>query len=422
MKIEVLTIGNELLDGRRVDSNMVWLGQALSNIGLEVSHRQTMLDDRDAIADAFALAMRRADVVLSTGGLGPTQDDVTFEALAQALSCPLTFHESIMAEIQAKYAKRGLPCPESNRRQALLPSLGQAIANGLGTAPGCFVSHEDAQIFCFPGVPVEMQAMMENFVLPKLQAQLGTSKEVHTWSYAFFGQAEALVEETMQKHILSQDWAKDVEVSYTASFPLVTVVFRVRDLDVQTRQALQAKVDDQVITQASPYLWKMNQKSIEHRVLDALQSKNQTLQVAESLTGGMVATKLVDVPGASKVFTQGLVTYHNQSKQRLLDVSEETLATHGAVSRQCALEMARGLHIKHGADWGVSTTGIAGPTGATPNKPIGLTYIAWVGHNYEDACEYHLGDDRMKNRVRASFLALQGLHTRLLEKGETSWK
>lgn len=382
MNIELLTFGHELLDGRRVDTNTAWIGRYLSGLGLQIRFRQTTLDQKEDIVAAFRLALSRSDIIITTGGLGPTQDDITFESLADALNLPLEFYPDIEKRIQEKYAARGIPCPISNRRQAMLPQNGVPITNPHGTAPGLFMDVQGKMIFSFPGVPIEMEWMVENFFTPKIQSAFSFSKQIQQ-GYSLSGMAEARVEERIQELKLDQNDRARLHVAYTASQSLVDVTFSIVPHNAEEKDAILSRIDEKFFSAFSDHLIGWNKKTIQDHIVDLFQKKGWKLAIAESLTGGMITSNIVDVPGCSTILHQGLITYSYESKIQLLDVNPETLKKYGAVSVECVLEMARGIRNKTGVDFAMATTGIAGPSGATAQKPLGLTYIAWVGPKLE---------------------------------------
>lgn len=377
MITELLTLGNELLDGRRIDTNSAWIGRFLAGHGLEVRYRQTTQDRKEDIVAAFRLALHRSDLIISTGGLGPTQDDITFESLAESLNVELEYHPDIFAEIQKRYEKRNLPCPISNKRQAMLPK-GATPIPAVGTAPGCFMTVGSKMIFCFPGVPHEMQTMVESFFIERIREKL-KSAPVFQQGYSVSGIGESAVEERLMKLNLEKNELAEISIAYTASVSLVDVTFSVKPHDQNHKTKILESIDQAFRKEFESNLVKWNEKTIEEHIVEWFLNRKWKLGVAESITGGLITSSLVNVPGCSEVLDRGLVTYSYSSKMELLGVSESTLAENGAVSPECVLEMARGLRKKSGVDVAVSICGIAGPGGATPNKPLGLTYICWVG-------------------------------------------
>ncbi len=377
MIVELLTLGNELLDGRRIDSNTAWIGRFLTGLGLDVRYRQTTQDRKEDIVAAFRLALTRADLIISTGGLGPTQDDITFESLAVAINQPLEYHADIFQEIEKKYEKRGLPCPPSNKRQAMLPKTAYPIP-AVGTAPGCYVEVGSRKVFAFPGVPVEMQHMFQTFFKDKLKEQQNI-RPIFQLGYSISGIAEALVEDRILKLGLDKYAGAEVNVAYTASQSEVDVTYSILPNNDSDREKIQKDLHQQFLNAFSQNLIKWEDQTIEEHIVKALLQKKWKLGIAESITGGMIASKIVNVPGCSEVLDRGFVTYSYQSKKDLLNVRQETLDQHGAVSAECVLEMVQGMKRNTKVDIAVSISGIAGPGGATDKKPLGLTYIGWMG-------------------------------------------
>lgn len=382
MIVELLTLGNELLDGRRIDTNAAWIGRFLSGYGLQVRYHQTTLDLKQDIVDAFRLALSRSDLIISTGGLGPTQDDITFEGVAEVVNQKLKYHPDIFNQIQKKYEKRGIPCPQSNKRQAMLPESATPI-EAVGTAPGIFLEVSGKMIFCFPGVPTEMEGMIKNFFVPKIQAKINANKITQV-GFSISGIAEALIEEKMQKLGLDQIKNADAHIAYTASQSTVDITYSLTPHDPNKLEQIVGDINQRFTEAFSANLIKWNDKTIEEHIVEWFLSRKKMLGLAESITGGLITSNLVAVPGCSGMLERGVVSYSYSSKMDLLDVSQKTLAEFGAVSPECVLEMARGLRKRSKADITLSICGIAGPGGATDKKPLGLTYICWVGPKLEN--------------------------------------
>jgi nicotinamide-nucleotide amidase len=406
--VEILILGDELLDGRRLDTNSAWLGRRLASLGAPPRFGQKISDRKDEIADAFRLALARSDLVISTGGLGPTADDVTFEALAEALELPLVFHPEIFSGIEARFQARGLRCPESNRRQAVLPEGARPLLDGGGTAPGLRIERGGRLVFALPGVPSEMESLFETAVRPEVEARLGAGRRTER-SYKFIGLPESHVEEAIDRCRLGGIAGGEVRIAYTASFPQIDVTLSILEREAGRIDGILAEADAAIRRELGDHLAAWGDDTVESRLVRLLKSGNRTLAVAESATGGMVGARIVNVPGASEVFLGGVVAYGNEAKVSQLAVSRETLARDGAVSEACALEMARGARAAFGSDLAVSVTGIAGPGGGTPEKPVGLTFIAWVGPGFEEVRRYQFRWDRIRNKMLASEEALLGL-------------
>lgn len=408
MKIELITFGRELLDGRRVDTNSAWLGRQFISMGFAPQYHQTVDDTVEDSMAAIRLALSRSDWIIATGGLGPTADDLTFEALGRALEQNLTFRPEVFEQIQARFLERGRVCPDSNRRQACLPEKGEVLANPLGTAPGCRVEVDGRRIFCLPGVPSEMIYLFSRYVVPEFRQQMGDARKWVERSYQFLGIGESQLEEWIERSDVRSVQGGEVEIAYTSHFPHVDVTLRLAPEREEDTTAMCEEADRRLRADLGEYLMAVDDQTLEARVVDVFRQRNLRLAVAESMTGGLITSQLVNVPGASAVLERSYVTYSNLSKIEQLGVSQETLRIMGAASKACALEMARGARIVSGADVGIASTGIAGPTGERPGKPVGLTYLAWAGPGVEEVREYQFRWERNRNRMLAAFEALRG--------------
>ncbi len=409
MILELLTLGDELLDGRRVDTNTAWLGRKFTALGIPPRFRQTTTDRMEDIVAAFQLALSRADLVISTGGLGPTADDITFEALAKALGRPLEFYPDVFRRIEKRFEEKGIRCPSSNRRQAMLPRGTVELVNEWGTAPGGKIEEEGKTVFVLPGVPLEMENLFERHVQPKLEEALEIKERRFERIYKIVGLPESHVEERVDACKLSEIKDADIRIAYTASFPQIDVTLSAASKSLSADKIF--KETDKRISESFGDHWvALNQETLEERVIRELQNRKWTLSVAESLTGGLVLSQLINVPGSSEVIESGVVAYSNKSKVELLGVAEQNLQNNGAVSESCALEMAKGIQKRAETTLAVATTGIAGPGGgATPEKPVGLLYIAWVGPQVEEVRRYQFSWERNRNRMLAATEALRGL-------------
>ncbi|MCB0309130.1 MAG: CinA family nicotinamide mononucleotide deamidase-related protein [Bdellovibrionales bacterium] len=413
MMVEILTFGDELLDGRRIDSNSAWLGRRLTALGIPPRFHQTTADRMDEVIQAFHHALSRADVVITTGGLGPTADDLTFEALSRALDRPLVFHPDIFEKIKRRFEARKLVFPLSNRRQALLPKGSVELPNDWGTAPGLRLEHQGKLIYCLPGVPSEMKNIFEKSILLELEARTQKNLRRTEKIYSFVGIGESLLEEAIDRCKLHEIADSEIRVAYTASFPQVDVTLSVLSNTQDSLNLALSEAQKRMLDELGSYLVSEGGISIESRIISEFKRHEWTLSVAESFTGGLLSSKIIDVPGSSDVFERGWVTYSNRSKIDLLGVHSETLETYGAVSKECAMEMARGAKSMSGSTIAVATTGIAGPSGATSKKPVGLSYIAVIGPNIEESNlkvgEFQFQWDRNRNRTIAVYEALKML-------------
>jgi nicotinamide-nucleotide amidase len=396
LRIESLAIGDELLDGRVLDSNTKFLGDTLSVLGLELCGARIVPDDRSAIVDAVNAAVDRADVVVTSGGLGPTSDDITAECIAEAAGVGLRFDEPAFARMTAMFAARGIPMPESNRRQAMLPASSRTLENQMGTAPGFvtpFVrkradgSERVVEVWSFPGVPREYQHLRDDFFLPALSArQRGAKKSVLVRrTLRSLGLAESAIGERLAP---LEKANPDVRVQYRAAFPeiiirLVLVATSAEGadgdgVDAADRSAVEVRADA-LAKEAEALIGKSvfghGDESLEERVLTALRKEGYSIVTAESCTGGLVAKRLTDIAGSSDVVRGGVVAYANAVKVSALGVGEDVLVEHGAVSEPVARAMAQGARVRLNADVAVSITGVAGPGGGSADKPVGTVWF-----------------------------------------------
>lgn len=410
--VELLSIGDELLLGDIVDTNAPWLSRRLGELGVRVARRATVGDDEEDIVRAVREALDRTGAVVCTGGLGPTADDLTRPAVARVFGRRLRLDEDALARIRARFAELGREMPERNRVQAELPEGATVFPNDWGTAPG-FALEDDAGRFVvvLPGVPLEMERIFDAYALPFLRRRWpeGARPLVHR-VLRTTGIAEAVVADRIA------DIAESIRPLTIAYLPRVTGV----DLRLTSWGALDAADAARRLDEAEAmlrerlggYVYGTDDDDLAAVVGDALRRRGLTLALAESCTGGLIAKRITDIPGSSSYFFGGLVTYSNESKQALLGVREATLVAYGAVSEQTAREMAVGARRAIGADVAVSVTGIAGPGGGSPEKPVGTV---WIGIATADGVETRhyrfLGErDEIRERTAQAALALLWRH------------
>lgn len=412
MKCEIISIGSEITSGRNLDTNSQWLSRRLAENGLVVGWHTTIADDLEANIDAFRIASRRAKVILITGGLGPTQDDLTREALAVAGGVALVFDADSCKRIEEMFAKRGRVMPERNRVQAMFPAGAEPIINERGTAPGVYMNLGDAVVAAMPGVPNEMFAMFNDRVLPRLLALgLGggvlVERKINT-----FGAGESHVEEklfdlTRRGHV--------PEVGITVSD--ATIALRIlahgatRDEAMRIADPIEATIRERL----GELVFGVDDEELQHAVMNLLKQRRNTLTVAEGLTGGLVGELLTTVPGSGAAFLGGIVAYDNRLKQELLGVPSEVIDAAGVVSAQVAEAMAAGCRVRLRSDLAVSAVGVAGPGDLGPDKPAGMVYVglAWEGGTSHTSFSW-LGT-RADIRRRAAKLALNVVRLKLLQ-------
>ena len=404
MKLEVLTIGGEILSGRIADTNYFFLARALAKLGLCPTWHSSTLDREDALASVLDVARERADGILMTGGLGATPDDITRPAITRAFGLPLVFRDELWRGIEARYASRGMKLQPVSSGMARLPEGATAIENPEGVAPGIFLRDARGFLIALPGVPREMQAMSDSFVLPFLEQELHAlglprGREVVLRTA---GASETLLAERIAP-------PEGAEVAYLPHPGGVDLRLQ-RPLGSALSDADHAAWVDEVRRALGTLVFGEGDESLEERIGAALLSHRLSLGVAESLTAGGVSAAIVRVPGSSRYFQGGIVAYANAAKSSLLGVDEATLERHGAVSAECAARMAEGARRAFGASIGLSTTGIAGPDGGSEEKPVGLVYFGLADQGGVKTVRRHFPGSRPAVSARATTTALLLLH------------
>ncbi len=396
MQAVVISIGNELTLGQTVDTNSAWLSQQLAAIGVSVRMHATVADDTEPIRELLDRAAAGADVVLVTGGLGPTEDDLTRQALAAALGVPLVLHEPSVEQIRAFFTRRAREMPEANRVQAMFPQGTTPIENTCGTAPGIRARLHDAEVFVMPGVPREMKVMFERSVRPVLAARAGGAVILAT-TINTYGAGESDVGVRI-RDLMAR--GRNPTVGTTAHQAIIGVRIHAYGRTHDEALALLDADAAEVRRRLGELVFGENEDTLAHAVARLLTQTKKTVATAESCTGGLVAKCLTDIPGSSAYFLNGFVTYTNESKTRFLGVAAELIRKHGAVSMPVAEAMASGVRGVSGSDYAVSVTGIAGPDGGTADKPVGLVCFALAHPDGCDAYERRLGSDMRRDEIR----------------------
>jgi nicotinamide-nucleotide amidase len=403
MNIGLITIGNELLSGFTVNTNASWLGQQLLQKGILVTWHVTIGDQKDTIRMALDRVPENVSVVIITGGLGPTHDDVTFKTLLEYFDTEPVFDEDYWQKLIQRMARRGLGLPEINRNQALRPKKGSVLPNNVGSARGLHLSNERLDVFALPGVPREMKSMFQRAVLPKLTQQVPTS--LHVKTIRTTGIMESALAEKL-KGVLPPDSL--VQMAYLPEF--IGVNIRLVSHDKVALEHLSRKIEEK----ARKYIYGYDDTMLETVVGQLLKEQKRTVATAESCTGGLLSHRLTNVPGSSVYMMGGIIAYSNAVKMSSLKVKETTLTQHGAVSEETATEMAQGVRTLLSTDFGVSITGIAGPTGGTETKPVGLVYIGLADGENTWVRKFHFVKDRTLNKRLSSQAALNMLRLRLM--------
>ncbi len=423
MNAAILSIGDELVLGQTIDTNSAYLAAQLCRHGLFPTYHHTVADNQNAIAQAIRLAAQQVELVLITGGLGPTQDDLTRQGLAQAMGVELTLDENALSAIDAFFQARGRSMSASNRIQAMCPRGAIMLENTCGTAPGIHARFHKADIFVMPGVPREMFAMFDRSVVPFLNQSLPCDKRkvILTTKINTFGLGESVVGEKLGS-LMARD--RNPKVGTTVSGGIVSVRIRSEFDDAVTAQQQLDDTIAQVQAIMHPFVFSRDEVTLPQVVVPMLMDRNIKLVTAESCTGGMLGQMITDVPGASAVYQGGWVTYANEAKVRELGVAESLIAQHGAVSAPVAMTMAQGALQRSTAKVALSVTGIAGPDGGSADKPVGTVFMALAerteqpqpdGTNIKvQALRFQLMGDRQVLRDRACKSILQTLRFHLL--------
>ena len=407
---EIIAIGSELLAPDRTDTNSLWLTEKLNRLGIEVKLKTIVGDDDARLEEAIKDAVRRSKVVITTGGLGPTEDDITRKIAARALGRRLLLDEAVLAEIRQRFQSFGVAMPERNSRQAMVIEDAEVLPNPNGTAPGIFIDHQGTAIVLLPGPPREMRPMFENHVGPKLSGRVG-SLRVMRRLLRVAGLGESAVDE------------KIAPIYTQYENPQTTILFNQSEIEIHLSargrteaeaDALLDRLSGQIEERLGNAVFSFAGETMEEVVGLKLSVGGYTVSVAESCTGGLIAQRLTEVPGSSKYFIEGVVAYANDAKTRTLGVEPMLLLEHGAVSAPVAEAMAEGIRKRAGTDFGLSATGIAGPGGGTEEKPVGLVYIALADEVRTQLRELRLPGDRQLIRWRASQAALDMLRRRLI--------
>lgn len=418
MRVHLLSIGDELLIGQTVNTNAAWMGRKLTEDGWRVSSVSAISDSPEAIREALDRGLQEADAVLITGGLGPTKDDLTKQVLAEYFGTELIMNEDIAAGIHEWFESRNVPFLEVNRLQAMLPRDCTVLPNPLGTASGMWFERPGGKVVVsMPGVPYEMEGLMQNEVLPRLRSHFHLPTTLYQ-TVVTAGIGESSLAE------LVAEWedalpAKGVSLAYLPSPGQVKVRLGVQG-PAEDREALQALLNREAeafVALAERHVIGRGDSGLPEAVLDALKERGQTVCTAESCTGGTVASMLAAVPGASAAMWGGVVAYDNAVKVSQLGVAQGDLGAHGAVSEPVVLAMARGARERLGTTWAVSTSGIAGPTGGTSEKPVGTVWMAVSGPDGERAWCHRFGSQRERIIQRAARRILTHLHQAIQDGG-----
>lgn len=413
LRVEVICVGSELLR-HRVNTHTVLLGRFLAPLGWRIAREHVVGDDRRLMREVFAEAFRRADVVLCAGGLGPTFDDLTRDVWAAVTERRLRLQRDVVDQIREKFRRRGLSMPPENRRQGFVLEGAEVLANGAGTAPGQILHLENRTVVLLPGPGSELAPMMRDDVVPRLRDRfpgpLAVEKSLH-----LIGVPESVIDDRIRP--LVRRFAKSggcaIEWGILASELTITVKLRIAGRDKRATDRAARAILPRLRALVQRNVFAEDDQTLESVVLDLLRKRSARLALAESCTGGMIAQRLTSVPGASEILDEGLVCYSNASKRRGLGVKRRTLDAFGAVSRETAIEMAVGARKRTRASYAIAVTGVAGPGGGSPEKPVGTVFISCAGPKRVVTRRFDFDGDREAVRLRSTVMALDLLRRQL---------
>lgn len=409
VRASIVSIGNELLSGQTVNANAAYLGQRLLSIGIPVVSSYTIGDDIDSIVGSFGFASSDADIIIATGGLGPTDDDLTRQALAKFLGVELKLQEELLQTIQVFFTSRNRQMPLKNKIQAYIPAGTKALSNNLGTAPGIRAELEGKLLFALPGVPSEMKQMFEGSVLPELQ-QFAVGQAVVIRKLKCFGTGESNIAEILGSFCRRD---QNPRIDFTASQGVITLDIVATAEDKTQARKMAEKDEKNIRNKLGEFVYGTDEQTLAEVVGEQLVKRKKTIAVAESCTGGYIAKLLTDIPGASRYFTQGWITYSNSAKISELGVPAHLIEKHGAVSEQVARAMAQGARKRAGTAFAIGVTGIAGPAGGSEQKPAGLVYISVDSDKECETKRFIFSHDRDSIRLRAAQTALNMLRLKM---------
>lgn len=413
MKSKIISIGDEILIGQIVNTNAAFLGDRLFSIGIPVAKTVVISDEEAELLSEFEDSFKNYDVTIITGGLGPTHDDITKPVLLKFFKDEFVRDEKVLAHVRNIFSSRNVNMPKVNEDQALVPKNSKVIWNANGTAPGIWIEKDKKIFIALPGVPYEMKSMIENEILPELKKRFssGSGKVYLQRTLLTTGLGESSLNEMIGnvKEIIGE--------SKLAFLPSATGVrLRINTEGKNEKEAAEKMniIEDKLRSKINNLIYGSDKEELEKVIGDILTERKQTLSIAESCTGGMISSKIVNIPGSSNYYEGGVCVYSNIEKIKILNIKEETLKKYGAVSKETAMEMAEGIRSLMGTDFSLSTTGIAGPAGGTDQKPVGLVWIGFSGKDKTYALSFNFGNNREINIQRASHRALEILRRELL--------
>ena len=406
----ILSTGDELITGKVIDTNSAFIADRLFSMGIKVAAVLKVGDDREALLWAMREAADLGEIIIGTGGLGPTEDDLTSEVVAKFLGCPLVQNEEIAAALRKRFEARRIPWTANNLKQALFPQGAEILPNPLGTAPGFRVSlGENKTLSWLSGVPQEMTAMFDQTVMPWIVAMRGGQDQIFSQAFKVYGLTESKLDDLVKPIGLEPG----IKLSFRAHYPDLTL--RVTVAGASEEQPRFIETCKRIRQILGSHIYAEGDTTLEQRVGQLLSERHRTLALAESCTGGLISHRITGIAGSSAYYLGGVTSYANDVKVKLLGVTPATLEKYGAVSQETALEMSHGIRERIGADFGLSVTGIAGPGGGTPEKPVGTVWISIAQAKNHEAKLFQFHGDRERIVLGTSQAALNWLRLALLE-------
>lgn len=414
MIAEIITVGTEITIGDTLDTNTHYIARKLLEIGIESHYHTTVDDSKNRLENVIKVALNRSDLIVITGGLGPTEDDLTKEAISTLLKLETELDEDMLEEIKNKFLNIGRVMTSNNKKQAVKPRNASFIHNSLGTAPGIYVNHDKKDIILLPGPPQEMKIMYENEVVPLLDKTIkeGSFHVIKSINTVGIGESD------LETKLLNMNLINDnINIRTFAGDGTVEIKIIGKGINNDKDRVLKKinYIIDKINNEFELYIYSFNNQTLENYIVNLLNENNYKMGLAESCTGGLISSMITSVSGASSILNRGIVSYSNESKKELLSVNQETLKKHGAVSKQTAYEMAKGLfNSTNNLDIVLSITGIAGPTGDSIDKPVGLVYICVMNKNKYKITKYNFRGSRTNIQKRAAISALDEIRKFIL--------
>ncbi len=410
MRAEIVSVGTELLMGQTVNTNAQYISKALTNLGIDIFYISTVGDNAERLSETIKTALGRSDIIITTGGLGPTPDDITKEVVAEALGMPLVFNEECMAEIEKIFSSTGREMPPNNQKQAYFPENCIIMPNPRGTAPGCIIEKNGKTAIILPGPPYEMNLMFDNHVLPYLKTK--SEGIIVSHFIKVFGLGESFVADKISDLIEKQTVPTVATYCSTCE---VHIRLSAKCKYADEAEELIKPIEDEIVKRFGSAVYTIGEDTLEEVVAKMLVQSNKRLALAESCTGGLITSMLTDIPGSSKYLIEGIVAYSNDSKVNRLGIPKSLIQDCGAVSHEVAVAMSKGVLKTSGADISVAVTGIAGPDGGTIEKPVGTVFIAVSDNDSTDCKQYSFRGNRERIRQLSALSALNLLRLKLQE-------